>query len=316
MQVRLTVPSKTFLAGEYAVLAGGPAVVLATEPRFEVIISTPGEGRLENVHRNSPAGLWARWNKETFQNIDFKFTDPHEGRGGFGASSAQFLLTWIWNQLESTPFSRLSEGVDIQQVVKDYLSLFEDVSTKPSGADVVAQSAGGLSLVSMNPLEVESVDWPFEDLDFLVVPTGNKVATHEHLSNLETRGLDQLKVLSTDVCRTLKKGDREGFLSSVAGFGKELESQGKTIDATKEILNHWKGKDGVLVAKGCGALGADSFVLIVEKEKSLAIREELNSNVLPVLASALSLSPGLGMQLDLQGEVKPVSIKTPGGLIK
>lgn len=316
MQMRLTVPSKTFLTGEYAVLAGGSAIILATEPRFEAVISTPGEGRLENIHRNSPAGLWARWNKETFHNIDFKFTDPHEGRGGFGASSAEFLLTWIWNQLESTPFSRLSEGVDIQQVLKDYLSLFEDIKNKPSGADVVAQSAGGMSQVSMDPLSVEPLQWPFEALDFLVVPTGNKVATHEHLENLNRQGLERLKQLSAEVCLSLKKTDERGFIDAIATFGSELESQGKTIEATKSLLHSWRQVDGVLAAKGCGALGADSFVLLVEKDKSLYIRERLAAENLPVLASALSLSPGLGMQLDLQSEVKPVSIKTPGGLIR
>lgn len=316
MQVRLTVPSKTFLIGEYAVLKGGSALVLATEPRFQAIISTPGEGRLENIHRNSPAGLWARENKETFQNIDFTFTDPHEGRGGFGASSAQFLLTWIWNQLESTPFSKLSEGVDLQAVLGDYKSLFEQQKIKPSGADVVAQSTGGLTQLSMNPLKVDALEWPFEDLDFLIVPTGKKIPTHTHLESLTEDGLENLKTLANDACAAVRGKNRDGLIECLRKYAEELDAQNKVAEHTRSILKKWSAVPGVLAAKGCGALGSDSFVLLVEKEKSLELREKLTSEKLPVLASALSLSPGLGMQLDLQGEVKPVTVKTPDGLVK
>lgn len=36
MTIALSAPSKTFLVGEYAVLRGGPALLLNTSPRFRL----------------------------------------------------------------------------------------------------------------------------------------------------------------------------------------------------------------------------------------------------------------------------------------
>jgi mevalonate kinase len=58
--MKLRCPSKTFLLGEYAVLAGAPAILLATPPCFSL-----EEGQ---------------WN------------DPYQGAGGFGASGAAFVF--------------------------------------------------------------------------------------------------------------------------------------------------------------------------------------------------------------------------------
>lgn len=58
--MKLRCPSKTFLVGEYAVLNGGPCLLLATEPYFT-------------------------WENQTF-------LDPHRGLGGFGASGAKFVF--------------------------------------------------------------------------------------------------------------------------------------------------------------------------------------------------------------------------------
>ncbi|MCB0406704.1 MAG: hypothetical protein KDD34_00795, partial [Bdellovibrionales bacterium] len=196
MKLRLTAPSKTFLVGEYAILHGGHALLANTEPRFEVIISTPGEGRCENIHPNSPAGQWARTHREAFEKIDFQFIDPHQGRGGFGASSAQFLLAWAWSLLDQVPFSRLTEGLDLSQILKDYHSLFEEKSTRPSGGDVVAQSIGGICQVATAPLTMTEKSWPFKDLDFLIIPTGKKINTHKHLEGLSDAGIEELKDVS------------------------------------------------------------------------------------------------------------------------
>ena len=56
----MSLPSKTFLIGEYAVLNKGAAIILNTKPRFEM------------------------------QNG--KFCDPHHSKGGFGASSAAWIF--------------------------------------------------------------------------------------------------------------------------------------------------------------------------------------------------------------------------------
>ena len=47
MTVTLSFPGKTFMLGEYAALANLPAIMLATPPRFQCII-TPAAGSVQN----------------------------------------------------------------------------------------------------------------------------------------------------------------------------------------------------------------------------------------------------------------------------
>jgi len=58
--MKLHCPSKTFLLGEYAILSGAPAILLATPPYFAL-----------------EKGKWK---------------DPYHGAGGFGASGAKFVF--------------------------------------------------------------------------------------------------------------------------------------------------------------------------------------------------------------------------------
>jgi mevalonate kinase len=311
MQVRLSAPSKTFLVGEYGVLDGGPALLVATEPRFEVTIETGGEGVCGNIHPNSPAGQWARRERDIFANVNLNFFDPHSGRGGFGASSAQFLLLWAWSQMEHKPFSQLGEGVDVAEILNDYWAQVPESQSRPSGADVVAQAVGGLTLVTTTPLSVQQKQWPFTELDFLIVPTGHKIQTHEHLNTTGKVGFDELKDSAKEVCAALSNSHALGFLEGIRQFSSLLRGQNRLASHTEQLLERWLEAPGVRAGKGCGALGADSFVLFVDKEKSLEIRRAFEISGLPVLASALSLSSGLGIQMEMQSENRPLFVKAP-----
>lgn len=314
MKVKVSVPSKTFLIGEYAALNGGPSLVVSTEPRFSAEISAPGDGLANGLHPQSPAGLWMRSQALSFQKIDFIFKDPHQGAGGFGASSAQFLMAWIWSHLEKKPFSDLADGVDVKSIWDDFLSLFSDSKVKPSGVDLLAQATGGLTRVTTQPLKVQSLDWNFSDVDFLLVPTKNKVDTHKHLNSLDTSGIDELQSIATVASNSLETQDAHQFIGAIKDFETTLAAQGKTHLRTMNLLEKWKQQPGVLAGKGCGALGADSFVLFVEKSESLNIRKQLSLHELPVLASSLSLSSGLSLSMDIDGgESKPLPLKPPQG---
>src|SRR4051794_4338735 len=96
MSLVFSVPGKTFLAGEYLALSGGPSLVFASEPRFELSV-TSGAGKAEGIHADSPAGLFIKKNQDYFKNFDLVFHDPYQGKGGFGASTAQFLGAYAMN---------------------------------------------------------------------------------------------------------------------------------------------------------------------------------------------------------------------------
>ena len=63
----LSVPSKTFIVGEYIALKGGPTLILSTNPRFELkaTSSNPYFSDIEKLaHPDSPAGKLIRKDRD------------------------------------------------------------------------------------------------------------------------------------------------------------------------------------------------------------------------------------------------------------
>ena len=87
------IPSKTFVLGEYSVLHGGPAILLASEPYFSLRLEEKNENK-NPFHPLSPAGkLWEL--EPLLKTKSYLFSDPHHGLGGFGASSAEFIALFL-----------------------------------------------------------------------------------------------------------------------------------------------------------------------------------------------------------------------------
>jgi len=299
MNLTLTVPSKTFLVGEYSVLVGGPAVLLNTEPRFRAEIKTVGEGLCAGIHPQSPAGRWVRQNRADFESVDFEFHDPHRGRGGFGASGAQFLMVWTWSQVAGKNLSDYQSLLEAEKAWKDFRSVFEQEANLPSGADVISQFFGGILWTRIAPFAVSSVSWPFLDLEFFILPTGKKIATHTHISNLDPDGLFELRDRSARVCETLKNSQQTEFIQRLNEFSSELERQGKLADHSRVLVKSLLENENILAAKGCGALGSDVVLAIFEKEKASEVRTLVNDLGLEVLASSNGTTEGLQLQMQM-----------------
>lgn len=134
MSLVYSVPGKTFLAGEYLAVKEGPTLFILTKPVFETVISK-GEGLIDGIHSESPAGLYIAKNKDLFQEVNIRFKAAYDGKGGFGASTAQFLAVYS--------FVQGSSDIDPLDMLEDYYEVaWQGVGTKPSGADLVAQLCG------------------------------------------------------------------------------------------------------------------------------------------------------------------------------
>ena len=140
--IEISCPAKTFILGEYAVLDDGPAVVLNTAPRFTCRIQKTSKPTPLNLAENSPAGQWLRKNSHDFQNTLLEWFSSYKNKGGLGFSSAQFNILYAYSFI-------LREGsidqIKPQDIWKSYRSLkFEGFL--PSGADVITQWIGGVSV--------------------------------------------------------------------------------------------------------------------------------------------------------------------------
>lgn len=313
MKIRFSAPSKTFLFGEYAILRGGPSLIVSTGPRFEMRIESRGEGVAGGVHPNSPAGMWMRSHREDFNSVNLQFMDPHQGRGGFGASSAQFLFVNLWSRIQRQSLSALLSQLKIQDVWKDFQSLHQDKSEdrRPSGGDVVSQWQGGLCQFSSQPFTVSSLSWPFADLEFGLLRTNSKLATHTHLESLGHTHFENLQSLSARGIEALRSQDRLGFLKQIEAFSEELARLGLVTLPTQEILSRLKGHSAILTAKGCGAMGADVVAFFYHPKDRSEIQSFLSSQGWEWTSGSSELAEGLQISVDLAKESES-DIARPG----
>src|SRR5207237_74228 len=90
----------------------------------------------------SPGGRLLEWARaEGVAPIEIEFEDPHEGAGGFGASSAQFALL----------YRALAERAGLEPSAPAAWRRYRQLTAvgageglAPSGADLVAQWLGGI----------------------------------------------------------------------------------------------------------------------------------------------------------------------------
>ncbi|MCB0412161.1 MAG: hypothetical protein KDD22_06515 [Bdellovibrionales bacterium] len=309
MRIHFVAPSKTFLIGEYAVLEGGQGVLVATEPNFEMTIESPGHGSVEGISLDSPAGRWIRSHSEFFRKVRLKFTDPHEGAGGFGASSAQFLFVNLWTQMQKQNLASSFESLDIEQVWQDFRKLHEnDKGSLPSGGDLISQWEGGLSSFSANPYFVKNLKWNFKNLHFSLFHTGYKIATHQHLANLETANFGDLVRMSERAVQSIEQSDEANFLSLVRSYSLELEYLGLLALNTQDILTKFKGNNSILASKGCGALGADVIAVYHRPEERVAIRSFAENMGLRFIAGVEEVQKGLKISIDTEDSSQGVPV--------
>ncbi|OGV26206.1 MAG: hypothetical protein A3F18_05805 [Legionellales bacterium RIFCSPHIGHO2_12_FULL_37_14] len=266
------IPGKTFLVGEYAALLGMPAILLLTKPFFQ-IATKPQEG-LEGIHPDSPAGIY--WRQHGLKNQGLIFTDPYNGIGGMGASSAQFLGAYL----------ACHKNFTYKDLLKSYhAACWHGKGLKPSGYDVLAQtSKSSCVYVTSNPVKVVSLDLAFTDLSLVLAHTGEKHATHEHLQQVaKLNGLNDLALIVENTKTAILNKDSKSFCASINLYAKALENHGFVTPSTKAKIKHLRTFPSIKAAKGCGALGADVILLVIDKNsqnKALLLLKALGLLVL------------------------------------
>jgi mevalonate kinase len=289
---RLSVPGKTFLLGEYVALSGGPSILAATGPRFVLEASKGSPQTVAAFSAASPAGRFLSREGARLDGWTFRFNDPHKGKGGLGASSAQFALLYA---LEKGVSNLAPESFDWESLLKEYQQCaWSGKGQRPSGADVVAQLCGGLTHFDGHSFRARKLEWRFPNLTFTLLRTGTKLATHEHLKRHVLTPSDLLRESVVDAAVGIELMDQELFLRAVREFAENLADSGLTAEATIRLLDDAEAKpDIILAAKGCGAMGADILAVFHEPAKSEAVIAWGKAKGLSVCGSLEALSHGL-----------------------
>lgn len=293
MSLVITVPGKTFLAGEYLALQGGPTLVFLSQPCFELEASKGG-GALRGIHEESPAGLFIRKHHDCFSKFDLYFRDPYQGRGGFGASTAQFLAAYAFCLFKEAPQQDMEKLLDLKHLLEAYYEVaWQGQGQRPSGADLVGQVKGSLTFFEKRQGLISVKSWPFADLEIFLIHTGNKVATHEHLKSLPNFDGTALEKSFQMIRESFDTQQSSHFVTGVQSYAHALETLGFTCTETLSLLKDLRQLPGVATAKGCGALGADVVLAVTAKGSSQALKSYCESHQLSILSSLDKISQGL-----------------------
>lgn len=277
--MKWSIPAKTFFLGEYAAIAGAPAFLLATTPCFELSLTdTPG---LNGIHPDSPAGqLWAQ---QGTLNNGFSWHDPYNGLGGLGASSAQWLGAYF-AQLHLQ--KKIASQHDMLNCY--FQCAWQGIGVRPSGYDVIAQSQWGC--VYVDAQQTTCTPWPFDDLAFILVHTGQKLATHHHLQALTMPDqIEQLALTVESAKLAFDLSDSERVINAVNTYHQQLLKMNLVASHSLKHINALQAHSDVLAIKGCGAMGADVLLFLVLKNKLQSFSIYLTALGLNILATSENL---------------------------
>lgn len=328
---QILIPGKTFLVGEYLALEGGPSIVLNTAPCFEFTwerdagavsskqASKTGSAKASSYihhpfHEASPAGRWLNSIEAPYAGSEYsiQFKDPYKGKGGLGASTAEFAGAWFFKRW-LTRKAEWSTEVPVVGSLQDhresvapnwnserfgshrFRDLLDDYwATKAlgSGADLVSQVTGGAAVWDGRVDEMRRYDWPFPDLSLSLYMTGKKMATHTHLAgvpSLDESAIEEMRSWVDDAVQSFALVDADRLIASVRGFGKVLESRGRVADHTATLLEILGDFPGVRAAKGCGAMGSDVVAVLHDRSAAHVLKEFETENGLVRAATEAEL---------------------------
>jgi mevalonate kinase len=278
------IPAKTFLLGEYAAVAGASAIVLTTSPCFELLLAN--DLTIQGIHPESPAGQW--WAHHRVFEQGLIWHDPYQGKGGLGASSAQFLAVYLASCYLLHVPPNCKAMLDAY-----YQSAWRGEGLRPSGYDLLAQSQHRCAYINRQQNVIKSYDWVFKDISFLLLHSGQKLATHYHLQRAALPNSINQLVATVELARSaFEQMNSEWLVKAVNTYQQQLIALRLVAPHSQQYLESLKAQPDVLAAKGCGALGADVLLLLVPSNCLRAKVKNLRSEGWTILATSNDLYAG------------------------
>lgn len=313
----VSVPSKTFFTGEYLALLDGPAILLNTSPRFEnkFELNTEREFYVNPIEdEENPLHQYWMENEDFLLDFDYDFIDPFQGKGGFGASSAQWAAFYAFvNQYHKTMsyfFDKTKNENDFAKnadfdFIQSFLDKYRGLSNKgsknkfpPSGYDVISQWTGKVTYIDIKNKVLKKFDWPFNDLSFVLIKSAEKIPTHQHLKSLKQIPEEELRACVSKALKAFETKDQKLLIQSINENFKALKEAELVAPQALKNIEKIANYEHVLAVKGCGALGADVFCALIKTENlpqfiSFGRAENLN-----MVASEKDLSHGIEIASD------------------
>ena len=279
--MKWSIPAKTFFLGEYAALGGLPAIILTTTPCFELTLTD--EPGLVGIHPDSPAGLF--WAKQPVFDKGLHWFDPYHGRGGLGASSAQFVGAYL-----ASLYLKNEHSSQVDMLNHYFQCAWNGFGVRPSGYDVLAQSMQGCVYIHQQAAQYHAYPWPFKDLAFILLHTGEKLATHQHLQELtQPSQMTQLAAIVESARLAFDSSDSLGVIDAVNSYHQHLLQMKLVAPHTLSQIEYLKKQMNILAIKGCGAMGSDVILMLVPEAQLSAMCAQLEQDGSTILATSVQV---------------------------
>jgi phosphomevalonate kinase len=314
--VSATAPGKLVVIGEYAVLAGAPALVMAVNRYCRADVGPSGDGRnhlrIAASDRNllefapgEPSGTALvdlvlesvscdeAW-RGTLDTADFFDGERKLGIG----SSAAAMVAW---SAALSDFAGVDAAPDLGRLVAMHRRF---QGGRGSGLDIAASLAGGLieyRLGEGNMPLVANSRLP-DGVGFAAVYSGNAATTGKLVGLFDVwraadpgqanAQIDQLVDIARRGCDAARANDSAAFLREIADYGRELDKLGERIGADlvtadhREIAQHSE-RSGVAY-KISGAGGGDLGLAFSDDPGALAAFGEAVGETYRVIPMAMS----------------------------
>jgi mevalonate kinase len=274
------IPAKTFLLGEYAALAEASAMVVTTTPYFELSLRHHDTAPLQGIHPESPAGLW--WQKQASAGASLSWYDPYQGCGGLGASSAQFIGSYLASCALKDALPSLNEMLNAY-----YQCAWNGQGLRPSGYDLIAQAHYGCVYINKHQEHIQTYAWPFKDLSFFLIHTGVKLATHHHLQQvtLPSNRIKQLSTLVDQANEAFTQQNSHAFIECIKHYHQQLKQLNLVAEHSLLLIEELSADSEILAVKGCGALGADIILILTDRHNAKSLHQKLKTQNKKILAT-------------------------------
>jgi mevalonate kinase len=256
---KIKIPGKFFLSGEYAALRGMPTISVAVKPEF--LFQSNLNQRFQ-FHPDSPAGLL---NPHQLQGT---LTDPYQGWGGMGLSTAEFVMNYVMTNQE--------QKIETLTVWQAYRKLLANNGNVPSGVDLITQLEGGYVTTQMSSQLIAKQTWGFQNLGWCLALTGNKLKTHEHLkSDLSDLNWSEVDAINSEIDLSFKNNRENEFIKPLKGWRDLLQKSRLETSLTTELIAQIQKDKNVIFAKGCGAMGSDAIWILFDSNEQSSVIDKL-----------------------------------------
>ena len=294
----VTAPGKVVLFGEYAVLAGAPAAVMAVNAHASVniaaseddqwrfsskgFVSAPSKSNGNDLPSNAGAGfttaVLTHWGYGSLRKLDQGALAIHtdtaaffhqDKKLGLGSSAAACTATYfaLAKLLGREP--DLMEAIEIHRTWQ---------GGKGSGIDVASCWSGGV--IRFQNATAEAARWPSE-LSWQLVWSGASAATTDHITRFDdwrkggdVEPLNQLSELSQQLCTAPNLGRLAAYQQALMDLDNSADL--KIFSSEHQELVKIARSIG-LVYKPCGAGGGDIGIAFADHTQRPSILEDFRA---------------------------------------